>query len=158
MLRRVDAGVSPECLGLPAKQMNGKTGIQLCPLQGLTSTHSVKQPGSVLRAGQSGRTGRHTHTLSSLPSLPEALSQVQRHSHAMSGDCRTVQTWTVSVRKVCQDTPGSLLHWLLGEIPTFGSHTADQGRAASAVRKLREMNAGPQLTFSFVSGSENCFL
>lgn len=76
VLRRVDAGGSPGCLGLPTKQMNGNTDMELCALQGLTPPHT------------------HTHTLSSLPSLPEALSQAQSYSHEISGDCSALQTWT----------------------------------------------------------------
>lgn len=42
----------------------------------------------------------------------------------------------------------------------FGSHSEDavhQGGVASAIRKLGELNAGPHLTFSFASHSENLF-
>lgn len=42
---------SPQSVwSFPDKQINGNTGILLCSLQGPTFTHSIKQPGSVLRA------------------------------------------------------------------------------------------------------------
>lgn len=82
---------SPQSVwSFPDKQMNGNTGILLCPLQGPTFTHSIKQPGSVLRAEWPPLLPNCLHCF-----LPGALNQVQRCSHvvAWTALCEKGQSW-----------------------------------------------------------------